>query len=124
MSDKRLDEIKKKMREKVKKQYEEDSLKRLSKIVATKIKTTFIGSISAMEEKFGFLWGHGKPEHELTPQERELFILWNSCRTEILNNGNNQLRSIQSELESHTVFWNRYHVEFSIKPRSEEDFND
>lgn len=72
---------------------------RLKKAVATRLRTTMIGSISAVEEVFGFLWGHGRPEAGLTEREREMDVLREELRTRILNLGNGQLRSLISEIE-------------------------
>jgi hypothetical protein len=45
--------------------YEEVSKKRLNNNLKKKFDTTTIGSLSAFEENFGFLWGHGKKYSEL-----------------------------------------------------------
>jgi hypothetical protein len=34
--------------------------------IEKKFNTTIIGSLAAIEESFGFLWGHGKRVDELT----------------------------------------------------------
>ena len=54
------------------KAYREKSKKRVSNILNTKMKTSFIGAISAFEKHFGFLWSHGKDEQDLTEAEAEL----------------------------------------------------
>ena len=111
------------VREKNRKKYEEESLRRLSSIIAKKLQTTFIGAISAIEEGLGYIWGHNKPSGQLDETQRMLAEIWAKVRTDILNNGNNQLRAIKHELDTYTVFWNRYKIE--IKPRkiNEEDLN-
>lgn len=116
-----------------KKKYNESSQKRLFKIVEKKLQTSFIGALSQFEEAFGSLWGRDKDDSELTNSEREARKLWNQVRTNILNNGNNQIRAVQNELNQYTVTWNAYRYEYKDKPvngnwkltsRPEEDKND
>ena len=47
------------------KEYEEVSKKRLNNNLKKKFDTTTIGSLSAFEDQFGFLWGHGKKYSDL-----------------------------------------------------------
>jgi hypothetical protein len=89
--------------------------RRLDSIISKKIRTTFIGAIAKVEESLGFLWGHGKNEADLTPDEAEMAAVWNQVRTDILNIGNNQLRGAQTEIAQHVVSWNRYQTNFVIK---------
>lgn len=85
------------------------SRQRLMKILQKKITTSFIGALAKMESFVGTsLWGHGKPESECNANELAWRELWNECRTEILNNGNNQIRAVESELSQYDVKWNRY----------------
>lgn len=99
--------------------YLELSRKRLDKIITTKMKTCFIGALSAFEETFGSLWGHGKDVEDLTPAEKQNRELWINTRTKILNNGNTQLRASQTEIANHVIKWNRYHIDFIVKPVQE-----
>lgn len=92
--------------------YNESSKKALIKILETKLKTSFIAPLSHFEQSFGFLWGHGKKESELTTDELNYRAIWNAIRTNVLNNGNNQIRAIQNELAQYTVTWNRYQLNF------------
>ena len=57
--------------------YYSHSKKRFIKVMGTKFKTTMIGALAAFEENFGDLWGHGKSEQELTPEEKEYREIWN-----------------------------------------------
>lgn len=93
----------------------EGSRQRLDKLVSTKIRTAFIGALSAFEENYGFLWGHGKDENELTKEEKQMRELWIQTRTRVLNNGNSQIRAAQTEIANHVIKWNRYHLELPIK---------
>ena len=99
--------------------YKEKSKKSISSIVNTKMKTSFIGAISAFEKHFGFLWGHGKDEEDLTPSEAEMREVWEETRADILDNGNTQLRAIVSEINNYTITWDRYHLDFPVKLEEE-----
>lgn len=94
--------------------YREQSRRRLQKSVETKINTTMIGAISAMEETFGFLWGQGKPKHMLTDSELEMLALKEDLRTQILNNGNNQKRAAIAEINQYEVTWQRHHIDIEM----------
>lgn len=94
--------------------YREKSKKRLSNILTTKIKTSFIGAISSCEKGFGFIWGHGKDEDELTEQELAMREVWEEVRTEILDNGNTQLRAATNEVENYSINWDRYSINLNI----------
>lgn len=100
-------------------QYLEASRQRLDKIISTKIRTTFIGALSSFEEAFGALWGAGKDEDELSVEELAYRNLWIEVRTKVLNNGNNQLRAAQTEIANNVIKWNRYHIDFTVKPLEE-----
>lgn len=100
--------------------YLEQSRRRLDKIVSTKIRTAFIGALAAFEEEFGFLWGQGAPEDQLTEEQQDMLELWNRARTNVLNNGNTQLRAVRNEIANQTVKWNRHHIDFVVKPQQED----
>jgi hypothetical protein len=104
-----------------KENFDVESRNRLAIILSKKIKTTFIGDISRVEEALGMLWGHGKPEHQLNDDEREWRKIWEELRSKILDNGNNQIRTIEKELLEYKISWNRYNL--SIPVVSKEDRN-
>tara|TARA_R100000315_G_C5234280_1_gene145531 strand:+ start:253 stop:645 length:393 start_codon:yes stop_codon:yes gene_type:complete len=102
--------------------YKDKSKKRLSNIVNTKIKTSFIGAISSCEKNFGFLWGHGKDDDDLNEQELEMKEIWEEVRTEILDNGNTQLRAAMNEIDNYSINWERYSLGINID-KNKEQFN-
>ena len=119
----KLKSLKDKIRSENKDKYLENSKKRLEKIISTKIRTSFIGAISTFEEAFGFLWGHDNPD-DLTEEEQIMKEVWEKTRTSILNNGNNQIRAVKSEVANHSIEWQRYRMELPVKPmESKEDNN-
>lgn len=93
----------------------ESCKKRLDQIVSTKIRTSFIGALDVFEQKFGFLWGHGLPEEELTEEQSNFRNVWEQARTEILNRGNTSLRGARTEIANQTISWNRYQTVFMNK---------
>ena len=101
--------------------YKEKSKKRLSNIISTKIKTSFIGAISSCEEHFGFLWGHGKNENELDENELAMREIWENVRAGILDNGNTQLRATMNEMNNYSITWERYHVDLPIRNTEEKE---
>ena len=107
--------LKKKMVEENSKKYDDESGKRLTRIIETKFKTSFIGALSCFEETFGFLWGHNSNE-ELTEEQQFMKDLWEQTRTSVLNNGNNQIRGWKNEMEQYTIHWDRYQMTLPVKP--------
>lgn len=97
--------------------YRDKSKKRLSTIIGTKIKTSFIGAISSCENNFGFLWGHGKNEEDLTEEEISMKEIWEEIRTEILDNGNTQLRAASNEIDNYSINWDRYSIGLNLKDK-------
>lgn len=114
------------------KEFAEQSRKRLQKIAATKIRTTFIGSLSEFEKSFGFLWGLSG-EGLTAEQSKLLSVLddagfgieffreaWDNARTAVLNNGNNQMRALDQEISQYSMTWNRYHMTLPVKGQKDE----
>ena len=105
------------------KKYHDSSKKRLSNIISTKVKTSFIGAISSCEDHFGFLWGHGKQDLELTESERSMKEIWEEVRANVLDNGNTQLRAIISEIGEYSIKWERYQLDLPTSNISENKEN-
>ncbi len=95
--------------------FREGCKKRLLGTIEKKFKTTIIGAIASVEAGFGELWGHGKPDVELTAKEKEFRDIWQEVRTEILNKGNNNLRGAQDEIAQYSTIWEGFRTEFLIK---------
>lgn len=101
--------------------YKFQSKRRLQKSIETKINTTMIGAISAIEQKFGDLWGQGKPVSQLNDLEREMLTLKEELRTAILNNGNAQKRAAVVEIDQYEIEWNRHHMDMHVAERQAEE---
>jgi hypothetical protein len=100
-------------RQEAAKRYAQQSRERLRKNMETKIRTTMIGSLALVEQKFSSLWGQGKPRNQLTDAELAWETIKDELRTEILNNGNNQLRAAIAEINQYDVTWNRFQYEIT-----------
>jgi len=97
--------------------YKNRSKSNLTRHVETKLKTTMIGALAKFEENFGSLWGHNSDNP--TDKQKQLRELWNLTRTEILNNGNNQLRAAREEINCYTIQYNKFETKFIIRDSKE-----
>lgn len=88
--------------------FRDASRRRLLRILQKKLRTSFIGALAKFETHFGRLWGHGLDESECTPEQLAWREVWEQARTEVLNNGNGQLRAVEAELPLYTVVWDGY----------------
>jgi predicted hydrocarbon binding protein len=57
----------------------------------TALRTSMIGSLDRIEQKFGHLWGHNKNEDELTDEDEDMYEIYMELREEILDYGNEQI---------------------------------
>jgi hypothetical protein len=73
-------------------------IERFKTLMESRIKTTMIGSLSKMEQNFGYLWGHFK-DGPLTEQQEKFADLWDYTRNQILNQGNKQIRQMKEDLD-------------------------
>ena len=94
--------------------YENHSKKKLISNIEKKFKTTMIGALARFEDEFGYLWGLGS-DQPLTGSQKEWYEKWQFVRTEILNNGNNQLRACLDEIAQYTMTYNQYHTQFIVQ---------
>jgi hypothetical protein len=100
--------------------FKEVSKDRLLKISKKKVKTTMIGALSTVEEKFGFLWGH-KQEDPLTPEQEHMKELYEEARSEILDRGNNQARNLEAEFANYEINWLRYTITLPVRPIQQQE---
>lgn len=99
---------------------QKDEMKqRLKTIASKKLDTTMIFPLGEFEKTFGFLWGHGKQDTELTNDEINNKRKWAECRDNILNNGNKQKRGLMKELDMCTVVWHGYQTVLTFKGAQE-----
>jgi hypothetical protein len=85
--------------------HKDKSAQRLKRITITKIQTTMIGALSAIEEHFGELFEDGR-----------IAALYEKCRQQILDNGNNQKRNLDKEFDLYDIELKRYTYKMPIRP--------
>ena len=100
--------------------YEAHSREIMKKHITTKFRTTMIGTLDILEQQYGYKWGHGLSEEECTVEQLSERDRWQLIRTEILNNGNNQMRAALAEVEQYTVKYNKKEYKFLITKDSKE----
>ena len=102
--------------------YKEVSKDALFKASKKKIQTTMIGALSTIEEHFGFLWGFEIPEDQLTPEQKHVKSIFEDVRAKILDRGNTQIRSLESEFVNYEISKKKYFINLPMaKPKGEED---
>lgn len=94
----------------------------LIQIATKRLETTMIGALSKFENMFGYLWGHHKNHNEeLTNNEIYFENMWQDVRNNILNHGNQQIRSLQNDINKQlsdrpSV---KYTYKFKVDPKEE-----
>lgn len=94
--------------------FKEISKDRLYQISKKKVQTTMIGALSSVENHFGFLWGIGQENVELTPEQEELKGIFEEVRSEILDRGNTQIRNLEAEISNYDIHWKRYSINLPV----------
>jgi hypothetical protein len=79
---------------------------KLKHLLKTKIKTTMIGALSAIEEHLG----------EILFSDPKTTAMYEKCRQDILDNGNEQIRGMEKELDLHNISRIMYTYRMQIKP--------
>jgi hypothetical protein len=89
--------------------------------VQKKVTTSFIGALAKVETYIGRkLWAHGSDVSQCTPTELAWREVWEQCRTEILNNGNAQLRAVENEVMQYEISWNKFRYQMPAKNQEEQ----
>jgi hypothetical protein len=95
------------------KRYKEDSRERLKQICLTKVRTTMIGAVEAVEKRFEQLYNKSnKPTNEQLLLEK----IFGEIRTEILDKGNQQMRNLETEFEQYVIEWKRFTLQLPVRP--------
>lgn len=68
-------------------------------IFKKRMETAFIGALYEFEQTFGYIWGNRKNYDELTENQKKYREMWEFTRKRILDNGNNQVRNGQQEIQ-------------------------
>lgn len=68
--------------------------------VSTHIRTSFIFALAEFERIFGDLWGHEiEDKNDLTREEYNFYKKYRELRKAVLDNGNNQIRLAETEID-------------------------
>lgn len=79
------------------------------------INTIFVGAINKYEVFFGNEWGHGLEENKCSDEQLEKYEIWQQCRDEIMNLGNNMLRKLLKKIDSYEVDYKGKTINFYNK---------
>ena len=102
--------------------YKQKSADRLRRTMKKKVQTTMIGALSTIEEHFGFLWGFEISEDQLTPEQKHVKSIFEDIRAKILDRGNTQIRSLESEFVNYEISKKKYFINLPVaKSKGEED---
>ena len=98
------------------------SYEALLKHAKKKIQTTMIGSLSDVESFFGFLWGFGTSDLELTEEQKHMKSIYEEVRAKILDRGNTQIRDLELEFINYEISRKKYYIKLPVaKPKGEEN---
>lgn len=87
----------------------------LFKAAKKKIQTTMIGSLSTVEEYFGFLWNHGASDDQLSEEQKHIKNIYEDARAKILDRGNTQIRDLELEFVNYEITKKKYHIKLPVK---------
>ena len=92
-----------------------ESRAKLKKNLEKRIRTTMIGAIAAIEEEFGRFWKNedGLPWSE---DQTKVYEIFQSVRAQILDNGNNQIRMLEKDMDGFNIEEKLYHIQLQVKP--------
>ena len=88
---------------------ESRSRTKLESIISKRIRTTMIGALAAIEKQLGI-----DPKNP-TANDKELNEAYQAIRSEILDNGNNQIRNLSDDLENFSVNERKYFIELKFE---------
>lgn len=106
----------KRQREERTKQVSHDGL---MKTATKKIQTTMIGSLSTIEEFFGFLWGLGCEDSELSQEQKHMKSIYEDARAKILDRGNTQIRELELQFHNYDVTRKKHYINLPVAKNGE-----
>ena len=81
-----------------------------------------IGSLSDIEECFGFLWSFGAGDSELTEEQKHMKSIYEEIRAKILDRGNTQIRDLELEFINYEISRKKYYIKLPVsKPKGEQN---
>lgn len=94
----------------------------LLKQAKKKIQTTMIGSLSDIENYFGFLWGFGDEGTELSEEQKHMKEIFEEVRAKILDRGNTQIRDIELEFVNYEISRKKFYIKLPVaNPKGEQN---
>lgn len=94
----------------------------LLKFTKKKVQTTMIGSLSDIESFFGFLWGFGEPELQLSEEQKHMKEIFEEVRAKILDRGNTQMRELEIEFVNYEINRKKYFIKLPVEdPKGEQN---
>lgn len=94
----------------------------LLKQAKKKIQTTMIGSLSDIENYFGFLWGFGDNNTELSEEQKHMKEIFEEVRAKILDRGNTQIREIELEFVNYEISRKKFYIKLPVQnPEGEQN---
>lgn len=94
---------------------DEKSLNRFKNILRKKFLTSFIGSLSIFQDEFKDILKLDVPYDQLSDSDKLIRDKWNMVRTKILDNGNKQHRSVESELSLYDIKFVGYRIRMVVQ---------
>ena len=88
-----------------------------------KIQTTMIGSLSDIKNYFGFLWGFGDDNTELSEEQKHMKDIFEEVRAKILDRGNTQIRDLELEFVNYEISRKKFYIKLPVQ-NPEGDKND
>ena len=107
----------KKQREERSKQVSHDTL---LKVAIKKIQTTMIGSLSTLEEFFGFLWGMNSSDSELSDEQKHMRSIYEEARAKILDRGNTQIRDLELQFFNYEIIRKKHYISLPLDKNGEQ----
>ena len=102
--------------------YKDISRDKLFKASKKKIQTTMIGSLSTIEEQFGFLWGCDIPEPDRTAEQKKIHEIYEDTRAKILDRGNTQIRNLETEFINYDITRKKHFINLPMaQPQGDND---
>mgnify|MGYP003664445992 CR=1 FL=1 len=81
-----------------------------------RIKTTMIGTLSSLEESFGFLWDFKTRDNASRNEDQiKLMGIYSEARAEILDKGNEQIRLLELDFINYEISRKKYFIKLPVK---------
>lgn len=99
--------------------YAQQAKRSLLNYTEKQAETIMIGALAAIEDNFGFLWGHGKDYNELTENQKKIRDAWQTTRTKILDLGNSRISLIEKEFSYFIIEHVNFNYNFNLRKEEE-----